>query len=568
MKGHSSTSHGATMRSTPGVAFTRRTAYISSSPLRSSTIGSRRPSRPLESDVVRRLGATRSLPAIYSMSEYGIGKKCFPGTITSKPNDNRAAQESGSPSDAELKLGVLRKSLSRHVLATAPQALQTEGRRKISVRRNMKDMITSAIHEHRERIGPREERLTMEQEAALTACFAALEVESPVGNNSRARVRGTINLDELSLALKSLGYHRDDEELMMSQSIFSDIDGDERLSLDEFIKLFTRGPKPPACMKRLSSIGKVVIGVHREAAEQAADLNAGAHVVHSQEGRKTTEMRLERLTDIANEAFPFSIVTDSHRISSLISSYAVVEKTQPRPSPNSKGARMRRLAAMSSVSRRSRIDVYEVGNTIEAGTFREPEELLEWLAHMGIDTSGWGKGAAKTAKELLAEIDQRETVIQKLEGKVYRCLQVAKLVVRPSLQDARSVPEHLMCKSQTMKDGRKRERNQLPSEKMLYGEDIVHAARRTVEEELSNVKDGDEVRPERVHIRPATLLSWYEITDSPSYPGLHTQYHLHELTVEIGGFPPVGFTTVEGKKEHHWEWIEDRPDDLRRKKKD
>lgn len=31
----------------------------------------------------------------------------------------------------------------------------------------------------------------------------------------------------------------------------------QRLTLDDFIKCFSRGPKPHACMRRLTSIGKV-----------------------------------------------------------------------------------------------------------------------------------------------------------------------------------------------------------------------------------------------------------------------------------------------------------------------
>ena len=45
-------------------------------------------------------------------------------------------------------------------------------------------------------------RLTSDQEAALAACFAALEAEPPVGRYARAI--GKISLDELSLCLKAL----------------------------------------------------------------------------------------------------------------------------------------------------------------------------------------------------------------------------------------------------------------------------------------------------------------------------------------------------------------------------
>ena len=38
-----------------------------------------------------------------------------------------------------------------------------------------------------------------------------------------------------------------------------------------------------------------------------------------------------------------------------------------------------------------------------------------------------------------------------------------------------------------------------------------------------------------------------------------------QIEVIVGGLPSESFSTVEGKKEHFWEWRDDGPDDCRRK---
>lgn len=48
---------------------------------------------------------------------------------------------------------------------------------------------------------------------------------------------------------------------------------------------------------------------------------------------------------------------------------------------------------------------------------------------------------------------------------------------------------HLACYQQTMKDGRVRQRNLLPSEKVYAGEDLTKAVRRCIHEELGSQLD-------------------------------------------------------------------------------
>ena len=205
--------------------------------------------------------------------------------------------------------------------AGAPLSVQTEERRRWAARQRHWHLLHSDILQHSERVAPLDAtRLTSEQEAALAACFAALEAEPPVGRYARAI--GKISLDELSLCLKALGY-RAEQELACLQEAAALAAADDpcRLSADMFMRLFGRAPKPPAVLKNLTSIGKVAAAVRREAVEQAADRAAGPSVASSEEGRFAAEARMKKLADMGKEAFPFSIVADAHRISTLISAY-------------------------------------------------------------------------------------------------------------------------------------------------------------------------------------------------------------------------------------------------------
>ena len=67
--------------------------------------------------------------------------------------------------------------------------------------------------------------------------------------------------------------------------------------------------------------------------------------------------------------------------------------------------------------------------------------------------------------------------IDLLDGRVVRRLSVVKVVVR----QPGKLNRHLACYQQTMDDGRMRERNLLPSEKLIVGETpakAVHVGRR------------------------------------------------------------------------------------------
>jgi len=198
------------------------------------------------------------------------------------------------------------------------------------------------------------------------------------------------------------------------------------------------------------------------------------------------------------------------------------------------------------------------------GTFTEHQQLATWLNYHGVDTTGWGKRKAKSIKDLFNELQKRESTLQLLGGKVFRCLGVVKMIVRQPGRPNR----HLACYQQKMPDGRVRERNLLPSEKMFDGEVAYDAAMRGCSEEFASVLPvGNKLS--HVDLNNDSLLEWHETTDSPSFPNLTTQYAMHQMTAIIKGLPSSSFTTTEKQGEsetcHYWEWRQDSRSDLRYK---
>ena len=163
--------------------------------------------------------------------------------------------------------------------------------------------------------------------------------------------------------------------------------------------------------------------------------------------------------------------------------------------------------------------------TIVHDTLATADELNSWLTAHGVDTASWGVGKAKTISHLLDEVVSKESTLQLLAGQVFRCLTVVKMVIcHPT-----GAPRHLVHARQKMADGRVRERNVLPSEKMVAGEEAKHAAVRGVLEEMGEYVLAQQL----IKVDPETLLVWNEIVDSPSYPSLTTQYTLYQVGVRL-----------------------------------
>ena len=105
---------------------------------------------------------------------------------------------------------------------------------------------------------------------------------------------------------------------------------------------------------------------------------------------------------------------------------------------------------------------------------------------------------AKDVEKLKKEIDVKECTLEIVDGQVFRCCGVVKVVIR---QPRRARPRYLACYQQTLEDGRVRERDQLPSAKMHAGEAVSKAASRCLSEEFSEV-----IKSKDVHVIESELV--------------------------------------------------------------
>ena len=126
-------------------------------------------------------------------------------------------------------------------------------------------------------------------------------------------------------------------------------------------------------------------------------------------------------------------------------------------------------------------------------------------------------------------------------------MQVASIIVR-------SGDRILVEAAQHFYDGRIRERNHPPSEKMQAGETILVAALRGLQEEL-NVTESD------ITLLPESVTRYTKTIDSYSFPGLTATYEFYVIEALIPSLPRHAFETVNlAPKEldpvhiHHWAW--------------
>lgn len=171
-------------------------------------------------------------------------------------------------------------------------------------------------------------------------------------------------------------------------------------------------------------------------------------------------------------------------------------------------------------------------------------ELNIWLTSKGVDTSGWGLGAAKSVENLWAEIVAGETELQ--DEPPLRQVRIVQVLV----QQADKI---LVEVGQEFGDGQQRLRGFPPSEKAKPQESPQAAAFRCLQEEL-------QVAPERVELvrvwEPEQICQ-----ESPSYPGLATCYLTYRVEVKVTGLPEGEFWTRESTHadgdpvtNHHWRW--------------
>mmetsp|Transcript_154113 Transcript_154113/g.284010 ORF Transcript_154113/g.284010 Transcript_154113/m.284010 type:complete len:372 (-) Transcript_154113:181-1296(-) len=198
------------------------------------------------------------------------------------------------------------------------------------------------------------------------------------------------------------------------------------------------------------------------------------------------------------------------------------------------------------------------------------EELEATLSKHHIDPSVFGTGRAKDLDHLLKELCLGECRLQPLPladggAQLFRVVKIVSVKVR----FGNAV---LVEKSERLEDGRIRPRGNLLSEKLLATESRDTAVKRGLQEELG-LKDG-------YTIVQGSWSNRVESNDSPSYPGLISEYHISAVDVTLDGTAAtqgdlvgVGiqggemrnstFETREPKGRdkfihHQWIWVDDQ----------
>jgi len=147
----------------------------------------------------------------------------------------------------------------------------------------------------------------------------------------------------------------------------------------------------------------------------------------------------------------------------------------------------------------------------------------ERMLQRHVDLSLFGKGKAKSLADLLEEVANGETTLSEENGRIVRRISVITINVFVDLNGDRYC---LVEDRQIFDDGRERRRN-LPSslsEKIHQNEDVLTAVSRALQEEIG--------------VNEFTLLipnphKRIERNESPSFPGIFSEYTLHGVDVVI-----------------------------------
>jgi len=173
------------------------------------------------------------------------------------------------------------------------------------------------------------------------------------------------------------------------------------------------------------------------------------------------------------------------------------------------------------------------------------EEFQNYLKNFGIPVEIWGRGDAKAVSHLMREVVDGETVLIPEDRELLR--QIRCVAVNVIYRDGKYVYK-LVEDRQEFSDGRvrKRKTESSISEKIRPGEKAKKAAERAIREELGitgqvNLSGGKESK---------------EIRESPSYPGLKTQYLRYNFNVKLNQdqFSPDGYVEKQDDKTTYFVW--------------
>lgn len=184
--------------------------------------------------------------------------------------------------------------------------------------------------------------------------------------------------------------------------------------------------------------------------------------------------------------------------------------------------------------------------------FDSKDELATWLHFHGVDITHWGRNSAKSIANLWLELQNGESILQldRITRQPLRMVRVVEVQVRLGNR-------HLVEAAQLFADGRTRQRNRPPSEKMHPHETPLAAARRCILEELA-VAPSAITLPYQIPVARITRFA------SDSYPNLTSEYTFYIVHAHVAGLSTTTFTTnnaahIEGDPvvAHQWQWQED-----------
>lgn len=186
----------------------------------------------------------------------------------------------------------------------------------------------------------------------------------------------------------------------------------------------------------------------------------------------------------------------------------------------------------------------------ESDHFSSSEELSAYLSGFRIPLWKWGQGAAKEVSHLLNEINDGDTQLVEEGGGLIRkvCFVNIEITGRISGRLNRLVEDRQVFNegTQTERVRRRQELGGSVKEKIHPGESPEESASRAIHEEL-----GIESKVDLSKTRSENLDK-----ESPSYPGLRSQYVATYFGVELKGdqVKPEGYKEVESDRTTYFVW--------------
>lgn len=194
------------------------------------------------------------------------------------------------------------------------------------------------------------------------------------------------------------------------------------------------------------------------------------------------------------------------------------------------------------------VDLFGTGakRDLPPGPGTDVVDLGGWLQRFGIDPTQFGKGQAKTLKNLADEINAGESRLVIEDGKVFR--EVEALALDVFIEHEGQVLK-LIEEQQVFTDGRTRVRANLPSslgEKITLGSDPAESIPRALDEELG-VARFEQMEP---------LWSQAQEVNTGTFPGITTRSNLHRAPIKLDSseFKPT-YVENQAEKSVHFKWL-------------